>query len=98
MCTNVARLLLVFVERVSSSLPIDSSGSGSSTIARSARMHLAGMGRVNLVNFSTYLHRLARVVAMPMHPVNRDDNNINDDGLERSGVGPGHCRTRILRC
>ncbi len=38
-------------------------------------MHLAGVSRVNLVNNSTCLHRLARGVALPMSPGNWDDND-----------------------
>ncbi len=75
---------MVFVEQAFSS-PLNedggggSSGSGSSCssggiISRSALMHLAGVGKVNLVNYSTCLHRLARVVASLAHPGDRDDN------------------------
>ncbi len=58
---------MAFVERVLSSLPTGGGscggGSGSGgTIARSTVTHLTGASRVNLVNFSTYLHRLAKVV------------------------------------
>jgi hypothetical protein len=52
-------------------------------------MHLAGAGRVNLVNYSTCLHRLTRVVASPAHPCNQDDNACTGGRPERSGGGPG---------
>ncbi len=68
-CANATGLLLAFVERMSSSLLTNGGcGGGSGTITRSAMTHLAGMGRVNLVNFSTCPHRLARVVVLPVHP------------------------------
>jgi hypothetical protein len=63
------------------SLPTKGGGSGGSTIARSAAMHLAGMSRVNLVNYSTFLHKLARVVALPVHSGNWDNNESNGSGL-----------------
>ncbi len=67
-------LLLAFMERASSSPPTNGGSSGGSapgsTIARSAAMHLAGAGRVNLVNFSTCLYGLARVMVSPVHPSN----------------------------
>ncbi len=67
-------LLVTFVKRASS-FPQNNGGRGSgSTIPRSALMHLAGAGRVNLLNNSTCLHRLARVVALSVHPGNWDDN------------------------
>ncbi len=79
---------MAFVEQASSSLPINGgSGSGSGgTIARNATTHLAGAGRVNLVNFSTCLHRLARVAATPTHPVNWDNSDGNGGRPEQSGV------------
>jgi hypothetical protein len=58
------------------------SGGGGSTIARSTVMHLASTDRVNLVNFSTCLLRLAGVVVFPMHPGNQDDNDGNGGGPE----------------
>ena len=84
-------LLLAFVERVLSSLPNKDGNSSSSTITRSALTHLAGTGRVNLANYSTCLHRLARAVAFPAHPGGWEDNDCNDGRLERSGEGPGCC-------
>ncbi len=45
-------------EEALSSLPNDSSNGGGNIIARSALMHLACTSRVNLVNFSSCLHRL----------------------------------------
>jgi hypothetical protein len=61
-------------------------------------MHLAGVGRVNLVNYSTCPHRLARVVVLSTHLVTREDNNCNGGRLEQSGGGPGHCQTHNLSC
>jgi hypothetical protein len=88
-CANAVGLLLVFVEQMLSSLMNNGSGGGSSIIARSTLTHLAGMGRVNLVNYSNCLHRLARVVALPVHPSNQDDNNYNGGRSEWSEGGPG---------
>ncbi len=98
MCANVVRLLLAFVERVLSSLLIDCGKGGGGTIAMSTLMHLAGAGRFNLVNYFTYLHRFARVAALPAHPVDRDDHISNGRGPERIGGGPGHCPTCNMRC
>jgi hypothetical protein len=75
-CGNGAGLLSAFVERESTSPPIDGGGGG--TIARSAAMHLAGVGRINSVNFSTCLHRLTRVAAIPVQSV--DPGDIDSDG------------------
>jgi hypothetical protein len=68
-------LLLACVERVLSSPPNVGSNSGSSTIARSTLTHLAGAGRVNLANYPTCLHRLARVVASHAHPGGQENND-----------------------
>jgi hypothetical protein len=76
-CANAVGLLLVCVEWASSYLPNDVNNSISGTIARSLLMHLAGASRINLANYSTCLHRLARVVALPAHPDGQDDNNCN---------------------
>jgi hypothetical protein len=78
-------LLLAFVECVLSYLPNNSGGGGgSSIIARSPLMHLEGTGRVNLAKYTTCLHRLARVVALPVHPSGQEDNDCNGSGLEQS--------------
>jgi hypothetical protein len=103
-CTDVAGLLSAFVEQVLSSLPIEcsgSSGGGSGsggTIARSATMHLVGAGRINSVNYSTCLHRLARVVTTYTHLVNWEDINVDGGVPKWSKGGSGHCRTCNLRC
>jgi hypothetical protein len=73
--------LLVFVEWALSSLPTNSSNGSGGTIARSALTHLAGMGRVNSVNYSTCLHRLARMVALSAHPSGLVDNNCDGGRL-----------------
>jgi hypothetical protein len=73
-----------------------SGGGGGSTIARSFAMHLVDASRVNWVNFSIYLHRLARVVATLAHPVDRDDKDSNGSRLEGSGGGPGRSWTYNL--
>jgi hypothetical protein len=103
---NAARLPSAFVEGASSFPPTNGGGSGGSnggggssgTNQRSTATHLAGAGRVNLVNFSTFPHRLARVVALPAHSHDLDENDSNGNGPEQSGGGPGHCRTRNMRC
>ncbi len=82
-CAKTVGLLLVFVERESSSLPNNGSGGGS-TITRSTLTHLAGAGRVNLASYSTCLKRLARVVALPAHtPV---------AGMTTTAMVVGQCR------
>ncbi len=91
-------LLSEFLQRALSSLPTNSSGGGGGTIARSALTHLVGAGRVNLVKYSTCLHRLTRVVALPAHPCDWDDNNCNCSGMEQTRRGPGGCRTHDLHC
>jgi hypothetical protein len=76
-------ILSAFVDLAPSSPPNDGGiGSGSGTIAMSAMMHLASADRVNLDNYATCLYRLARVVALPAHPDNRDDNDCNGSRLE----------------
>ncbi len=52
--------------------------------------HLAGAGRVNSANYSTCLHRLARMVALPAHPSGRNNNDCNggrQSGAEEAGNG-----------
>jgi hypothetical protein len=78
---NAVGLLLVFVQRVLSSLPNKGSNGGGGTIARSALMHLAGVDRVNSAKYSTCLHRLARG--------GQDNDNCDGGGPEQSGGGPG---------
>jgi hypothetical protein len=90
-CADAVGLLSVFVEWALSSLPKDGGDGSGSTISRSALAHLAGMGRVNSANYSTCLHRLAWVVALPVHPSGQDNNNCNGSGLEQSRGGPGCC-------
>ncbi len=97
-CANKVGLLSACVERALSSLPNGGGNGGSGTIARRALTHLAGTGRVNLANYSTCLHRLARVAALPAHSGGRDNNNCNGGGTERSRGGPGRCWTQNLRC
>jgi hypothetical protein len=75
---------LAFVERALSSLLTNGSSGSGGTIARSPLMHLAGAGRVNLVHYVTCLHRLARVMALPTHPGDQDNNDCNGDGPERN--------------
>jgi hypothetical protein len=88
-------LLLACVEQASSSLSNDGSNSSNGTIARSALTHLAGTSRVNSAKYSTCLHRFARVVALPVHPGYRDNNNCDSKGPERSRGGSGRCRATI---
>ena len=72
-CDDAAGLLSAFVERTSSS-PSDNDD----VIARSAATHLAGAGRVNSVNFSTCLHRLAKIAS-----ANNNGGNSGDDDPEK---------------
>ncbi len=74
-CTNPVGLLLAFAESALSSLPANGGGGSGGNIARSPLMYLAGAGRVDSVNYSTCLHMLARVVALPAHPDDRDNND-----------------------
>jgi hypothetical protein len=61
-------------------------------------MHLVGVGRIDLVNYSTCLHRLARVMTLPAHSGNWNNNNCNGGRQERREGGPGHCQTNNLCC
>jgi hypothetical protein len=88
-CANAVGLLFACLEQMLSSLSNNGSDSGGGTIASSTLMHLAGAGRVKLVNYSTCLHRLARVVALPAHPGGREDKNCDGNGPEQSGVEEG---------
>ncbi len=97
-CADAMGLLLACVEWASSSLPDNGGNGGGGTIARNALTHMAGAGRINSANYSTCWHRLARVVALPTHPGGWDNNDCNDGGTERSGGGPGRCRTHNLCC
>jgi hypothetical protein len=94
-CANAVGLLPAFVERVSSSLLNNGGGGGGGTIARSALTHLAGTGRVYLVNDSTCLHRLVRVVRLSNHPGDWINNNCNGSKLEQSGGVP-RCAAGVL--
>jgi hypothetical protein len=83
-CADAVELLSAFVERALSSLPNDGVDRGGGTMARSALMHLAGAGRVTSANYSTCLHRLVRVMALPAHPGGWEDNNCDGGGMEQS--------------
>ncbi len=100
-CANAVGLLLAFMEWMLSSPPTNSGGGSGGTIRRKALMHQVGAGRVNLINYSTCLHRLARMVASPAHPSNQEDNNCNggrQNGAEEAQVtvGPAICAAGVL--
>ncbi len=90
----MAGLLLAFA---SSSYPTggggggSSSGGGGGTIARSTATHLAGADRVNSANIATCLHRIAKVMLLPVHPGDQNNNDGNGGGPEWSRGGSGHC-------
>ena len=65
-CDDASGLLSAFVERASSS-PIKEN-ENEVVVSRSAATHLAGAGRINSVNFSTCLHRLAKIVSSSTPP------------------------------
>ncbi len=89
---------LVCMEQAWSSL-LKAGGDGSSgTIARSTLTHLVGAGRVNSANYSTCLHRLSRVVALPAHPCGQDNKDCDGGETEQSGGGQGRCWTHNLCC
>jgi hypothetical protein len=84
-CGDGVGLLSACVEWVLSSPSNSGGGNGDGgTIARITLMHLVGVGRGNLANYSTGLHRLARVVALPVPPGSQDDNNCNGGRPKRS--------------
>jgi hypothetical protein len=97
-CVDAVGLLLVFVEGASSSPPNKGGNGGGGIIARSTLTHPADAGRVNLANYSTCLHRLARVAASSMHPGSQDNKDRNGGGPEQSRGGPGSFWTSNLRC
>jgi hypothetical protein len=90
-CANAVGLLLAFVEWASSSPPNNNGGGSGGTITSSALTHLMDVGRVKLVNYSSFLHRLTRVVASPTHPSYQDDNDCNGGMPKQNGGGLGGC-------
>lgn len=86
-CNTVSELLTTFMEQTSSS------DDESSSPPRSAATHLAGANKVNSVNFSTCLHRLARFASNNNNNNNNNNNkrrqqhnNNNNDADERTKV------------
>jgi hypothetical protein len=74
-CNDATSLLAAFVERTTTTTATtttasSSSSASSSTSTSSAATHLAGAGKMNSVNFSTILHRLAKLVSFPTSPNN----------------------------
>jgi hypothetical protein len=82
---------LTLIEQASSSPPTDGGSGGGGTIARNPLMHLAGTGRVNSVNHSTGLHRLAWVVAL----LTRRILTATAMGQSRAEEGQGAVRLMI---
>jgi hypothetical protein len=76
-CDDAAGLLSAFVERASSS-PMKGNEDGD-VVARSAATHLAGAGRINSVNFSTCLHRLAKIVSSTTTPEKSDNGDVDPE-------------------
>ena len=71
-CIDAASLLAAFVERTTTTTTTattttapSSTSSVASSSPSSAATHLAGAGKMNSVNFSTILHRLAKLVSFP---------------------------------
>jgi hypothetical protein len=62
-CNSVSELLTSFMEQTSPSGGSSSSATQSSSSMMSSTTHMAGATKVNSVNFSTCLHRLARFAA-----------------------------------
>lgn len=94
-CNDVASLLSAFVERTSypASTTIEGNYRKDTETSRtrsSATTHLAGAGRINSVNFSTCLHRLAKIVSTSSSTLRttktndrKANNNNADNDLER---------------
>jgi len=81
-CDDASGLLAAFVERASTSSKDKDDGI---VVARSAATHLAVVGRINSVNFSTCLHRLAKVVSSspPAQFASNPGNTNGEDNPER---------------
>jgi len=70
-CNDAASLLAAFVQRTTTATTTATSSTSSvaaSSPSSSAATHLAGAGKMNSVNFSTILHRLAKLVSFPTNP------------------------------
>ena len=71
-CDTAKELLACFMEQ-STTNSITSTTNTGSTVASSSATHLSGASKLNSVNFSTCLHRLARFVTF----INYNNNNNN---------------------
>ena len=94
-------LLSTFVEQALS-FPLTNSGSnGGGIIARIPLTHLAGTGRGNLVNYSTCLRRLTRVLASPIHLGDKRKKQLQGGGGQSGAeegqgiVGPAICAAGV---
>jgi hypothetical protein len=87
-CNTVSELLTSFMEQTSSKGGALDNGKGGSegpeALATSSATHLAGAQKVNSVNFSTCLHRLARFASSNSNLYN--SNNNSNEGDERKQV------------
>ena len=83
-CNSVSELLSSFMEQTSTSTSTASTtaastGSISSNENTSSATHLAGANKLNSVNFSTCLHRLARFAARGSYSSTPSNSNTNNN-------------------
>ena len=76
----------------------NNNNSGSSTTTTSVATHLAGANKVNSVNFSTCLHRLARFASSTNNNnIVVEEDNDDDGGDEYADIYNNQRRTSAVR-
>eukprot|EP00985_Skeletonema_marinoi_P001291 scaffold517_cov140-Skeletonema_marinoi.AAC.4 len=81
-CNSVSELLSSFMEQTSTSTTATSSSTTSGDNTSSAT-HLAGANKLNSVNFSTCLHRLARFAAKGSYSSTPSTSNMNQNDARK---------------
>ena len=79
-CNSVSELLSSFMEQTSTSTSTSSTNGGDNT---SSATHLAGANKLNSVNFSTCLHRLARFAAKGSYSSTPSTSNMNQNDARK---------------
>lgn len=95
-CNSCGELLSTFMEQTSSSS--SSTATGGEKKSTSAATHLAGANKVNSVNFSTCLHRLARFANNNNNNNNYQNQNKNHQhkGRQNQNQQQSDERTKVL--
>jgi hypothetical protein len=86
-CNSVSELLSSFMEQTSTSTPSTSGDNNNKSSLSSSATHLAGAQKLNSVNFSTCLHRLARFAAKGSYsstPSPNDNTNNNNNNQKNT--------------